>query len=72
VSVVSNTGPLVALAKVDLLPLLQALFGEVEIPPAVYRELLAKGGAEAQRLDNAFKEYILLEIAVKLAGEAAP
>jgi hypothetical protein len=34
--------------------------------------LLAKGGAEAQRLDNAFKEYILLEIAVKLAGEAAP
>lgn len=32
-SVVSNTGPLIALAKIDRLALLQRLFGEVFIPP---------------------------------------
>jgi predicted nucleic acid-binding protein len=58
VSAVSNTGPLIALAKVDSLPLLQTLFGEVEIPPAVHHELLAKSGAEAQHLDEAFRSYI--------------
>lgn len=57
-TVVSNTGPLIALAKVDRLSLLQVLFGEVHIPPAVYRELLAKGGAESQRLDEALAHYI--------------
>jgi predicted nucleic acid-binding protein len=58
VSLISNTGPLVALAKVDSLLLLQELFGEVWIPPAVHRELLAKGGPEAQRLDDAFQAYV--------------
>lgn len=53
-SIASNTGPLIALAKVDLLSILESLFGVVQIPQAVYRELLAKAGPEVGRLDAAF------------------
>lgn len=59
-SIVSNTGPLIALAKVDLLPLLERLFKQVRIPPAVHRELLAKSGPEAARLDDALARFILV------------
>ena len=48
-AVVSNTGPLIALAKADRLTVLEAMYGVVQIPPAVHRELLAKTGPEAQR-----------------------
>jgi predicted nucleic acid-binding protein len=58
VSIVSNTSPLIALAKADALPLLKSLFGEVVIPPAVYHELLAKAGAEVHRLDDALNDFI--------------
>lgn len=51
-TVVSDTGPLVALAKVGQLNLLRAIFWEVHIPPAVHRELLAKYGPEAARLER--------------------
>jgi predicted nucleic acid-binding protein len=57
-TVVSNTGPLVALAKVDKLSLLEQLFGRVHIPPAVHRELLAKRGSELPRLDDALARFI--------------
>ncbi len=56
--VVSDTGPLIALAKVDQLRLLDALFDKVLIPPAVYRELLAKSGAEADCLDRALQDFL--------------
>jgi uncharacterized protein len=58
VSIVSNTGPLIALSKVDQLDLLKHLFGEVYIPPAVHRELLANTGPEAARLNDAFLTFI--------------
>lgn len=57
-SIVSNTGPLIALAKVGQLGLLAALFGTVHIPPAVHRELLGKTGPEAGRLDQALTEWL--------------
>ncbi len=57
---VSNTGPLIALAKVDHLFLLKQLFGQVFIPPAVYRELLAKSGPETDALDSAFADFITI------------
>ena len=38
-SAVSDTGPLIALAKVDHLDLLEAMFHEVYILPAVHRIL---------------------------------
>lgn len=55
-SVTSNTGPLIALAKVDRLRLLKSLYGEVFIPTAVYRELFAKPGDETRRLDTALDD----------------
>lgn len=60
-SLVSNTGPLIALAKADALGLLKELFGEVRIPVAVQRELLAKIGVEAQRLDAALNDFVQVE-----------
>ena len=45
---VCNTGPLIALAKLDRLALLQYLGGaSVLIPPMVYKELWGKIGPEA-------------------------
>lgn len=57
-TVVSNTGPIVALAKADELRFLQALYGVVLIPPAVHRELLTKVGPEAQRIDDALAGFL--------------
>ena len=42
--VISNSSPLIALAKVGLLGLLKALFGEVIIPRAVWAEVVEHGG----------------------------
>jgi predicted nucleic acid-binding protein len=53
VSVVSDAGPLIALAKANLLPILSALFQEVWIPPEVYREMLAKSSPECDWLRQA-------------------
>jgi predicted nucleic acid-binding protein len=58
--IVSNTSPLIALAKADALFLLKALFAEVRIPSAVHRELLAKSGVEAARLDAALADFIMV------------
>jgi uncharacterized protein len=44
---VTNTTPLIALAQCDLFSLLQALFGQVLIPPAVYREVVCEGDGRA-------------------------
>lgn len=57
-TVVSNTGPIVALAKADQLGLLRLLYGEILIPPAVHRELLAKAGPEAVRIDDGLAGYL--------------
>lgn len=56
--VVSNTGPIVALAKADHLSLLPILYGEVLIPPADHRELLAKVGPEAKRIDDGLAAFL--------------
>lgn len=36
--VICNSGPLMALAKLNLLSLLKKLYGEVTVPQEVYRE----------------------------------
>lgn len=68
-SLVSNTGPLIALAKIDKLSLLEQLFTEVYIPSTVHRELLAKGGPEANRLDYAFANFIHIRPELHLPPE---
>ena len=46
-SLVSNTGPLVALAVIDRLELLHLLFDEVIVPEAVHFEMLEGGTAQS-------------------------
>lgn len=41
--VLCNSGPLIALGKLNRLDLLAGLFGEVQIPRAVYDEVVAQG-----------------------------
>ncbi len=57
-SIVSDTGPLIALAKLDRLDILEQLFGLVQIPPAVHRELLVGRKPEAPHLDEALDHFI--------------
>ncbi|MCB0211603.1 MAG: DUF3368 domain-containing protein [Anaerolineae bacterium] len=57
-TIVSDTGPLIALAKIDHLWLLENLFSELYIPPMVHRELLAKNSPEAVILDQALSGFI--------------
>jgi predicted nucleic acid-binding protein len=57
-TVASNTGPLIALAKADQLALLQTLYKDAQIPSAVHRELMAKSGIEAERLDLALASFV--------------
>ncbi len=44
--VVSNTTPLIGLAQIGRFELLQQLFGEIYIPPAVYSEAVIAGREE--------------------------
>ncbi len=55
-TIASDTGPLIALAKIDQLPLLQKLFTEVLVPLAVQSELLAKRGPETANLEAFMQE----------------
>jgi len=43
---VSNTGPLIALAKIQALDLLLALYRKVYVPPSVYQEAVIEGMAQ--------------------------
>ena len=42
--VVSNSGPLINLAKVGQFTLLQDLFQYITIPPEVFKEVAVRGG----------------------------
>jgi uncharacterized protein len=53
--VVSNSTPLIALARISRFQLLQELFGEINIPQAVYDEVVSagKGRAGVIEVENA-------------------
>jgi predicted nucleic acid-binding protein len=55
---VSDTGPIIGLAKANHLSLLKNLFGKVLIPPMVRKELFAKTGNEWELIDNALMDFI--------------
>ena len=57
-SVITNTGPLIALAKIDQLSLLEQMFSKVLISPVIHQELLAKTGPETVQLDKALNHFI--------------
>ena len=51
--IISNTGPIIALAKVRKLDFLKELANDVLISVAVYRELFAKMGEESEVIEAA-------------------
>ena len=56
--VTSNTGPIIALAKIRCLSILKTMFSEILIPPIVYRELLGKSGGEWEEIESALNDFI--------------
>jgi predicted nucleic acid-binding protein len=58
--VVSNATPLISLAIIRQLKLLQTLYGQVHIPPAVYEEVVTKGGGRAGAKEVAEAEWIVV------------
>ena len=54
-SIVSNASPLINLARIDQLDLLQQLYGEVTVPEAVWREVVLEGAGQpgAKELETA-------------------
>ena len=54
--VISDAGPLIALAKVDSLFVAQELFSRVRIPGAVWSECLQKPGEDSRRIEQAVRD----------------
>jgi len=70
--IVADTSALVALAACDALSLLDQLFQEVRVPPAVLRECTVPGKPEAERLGEYLKDKVskvdLGELVIAVAG----
>jgi predicted nucleic acid-binding protein len=59
---ISNTSPIIALAKIEYLYLLNKLnFQKILIPPIVKKELWAKLGAESTIIEQALDNYIFTQ-----------
>lgn len=58
-SVVSNSTPLIALARIRRFHLLQELFTEVNIPSAVYDEVVSAGQGRAGKAEVENAEWII-------------
>jgi len=57
-TLVCNAGPVIALAKIDRLPLLRDLAATVLIPETVFHEVLAKPGLDASRIHAASGNFL--------------
>jgi len=70
--IVADTSALVALAACDELSLLDQLFQEVRIPPAVFRECTVSGKPDAERLETYLRDKVaeldLREFVIAVAG----
>ena len=53
--IIADSGPLIALSKIDLLDIIHKLYGEIFIPDEVYKELviLGKGRAGSEQIKKA-------------------
>jgi uncharacterized protein len=68
--IVSDTGPLIGLAKISKIYLLRNIAEEVLIPPMVHRELLGKIGDETDQIDLALRDFIQIKKISALGQEA--
>ena len=56
--IVADTGPIIGLAKIGRISLLEKLAAEVLIPPFVHKELYGKIGSESDHIDQALSDFI--------------
>jgi len=56
--IVSNTGPIIGLAKIGRIFMLKSLAKEMLIPPMVHKELFGKVGSESEQIDQALNAFI--------------
>ena len=56
--IVSNTGPIIGLAKIGKMDLLKKMAQEILIPPFVHKEIFGKIGPEAADIEKALREFI--------------
>ena len=68
---ICNAGPIIALAKIDQLPLLRELADTLLIPTTVFHEMLAKPGADADRIIEASQGYWLSDELIQIAKSLA-
>ncbi len=74
--IVSDTGPIIGLAKIGKIILLKNIADEVIIPPMVYKELFGKIGPESNEIDQALNTFIKVKrgmaieeaVKIELAG----
>ena len=70
---VSVAGPLIALGRLDLLPVLSTLFREVQVPEAVVGECMARpGNPDTPRIRHALDGGLLLACTAPLGAPVAP
>ncbi len=67
--IISDAGPLIALAQINALHLLDQLFGQVQIPDVVMQECLAKQGADTEIIQQAIEDNRLNVINVNVEHE---
>lgn len=58
IKIISDTSPIIGLAKINSLSLLKTFSSQVLIPPMVHRELLSKIGSEWNQIEDALNELI--------------
>lgn len=56
--IVSDTGPIIGLAKIGRIDLLRHFAAEVSIPPFVHKELFGKSGIETGLIEKALGDFI--------------
>jgi predicted nucleic acid-binding protein len=56
--IVCNASPLIFLAKIDLIHLLPAIAGDLQIPSGVYHEIKYKGDAASDWIEEHANDYI--------------
>ena len=74
--IVSDTGPIIGLAKIGKIILLKNIADEVIIPPMVHKELFGKIGPESNEIDQALNTFIMVKrdidveeaVKIELAG----
>jgi predicted nucleic acid-binding protein len=71
--VIADTGPLIAFAAIDRLPVLQALFSKVVITGSVRNEYASKPGMDTRRIDGAIADgWLAVQMAETSSDPRSP